>query len=65
MVKKIIRSYYKLFDEKIENWIIVIIIIVILIVLTSLIINNWNVNNNILADNVLKIDWKEYTISLK
>jgi len=36
MVKRIIRSYYKLFDEKIENWIAVIIIIVILIVLASL-----------------------------
>jgi len=39
MLKKFIKNYYKLFDEKLENWTIIVLIIAFLI--TSI----WNVTN--------------------
>jgi len=39
MLKNFIKNYYKLFDEKLENWTVIVLIIAFLI--TSV----WNVTN--------------------
>lgn len=39
MLKNFIENYYKLFDEKLENWTIIVLIIAILI------ISVWNITN--------------------
>lgn len=81
MLKKLLDTYYKLLDEKLENWTIVVILIAILIVSVSLIINNTNAKlyakNNILEINrntthsniykwsFLELNWIKYKISLQ
>lgn len=57
MWTKIINSYFKLLDEKIESWTIVVIIIAILIILTSVIINNTGKNINYSKSNI-ELNWK-------
>jgi len=47
MLKRFVRSYYKLLDEKIENWTIMVLIIAVLI--TSV----WNVTNDSSKSNLL------------
>lgn len=44
MLKKLLKNYKKLLDEKIENWTYVVIIISIIIVLVSIIINDYNID---------------------
>lgn len=39
MLKNFIENYYKLFDEKLKNWTIIVLIIAILI------ISVWNITN--------------------
>lgn len=81
MLKKIIKSYYKLLDEKLENWTVVVIVIAILIVWVSLIINDTKINsysksnilevnkyttyNNIYQNSILEINWLRYKIILE
>jgi len=40
MLKKVVKTYYKLLDEKLENWTIVVLIIALLIVAISFFIRN-------------------------
>ena len=42
MLKKIIKSYYKLLDEKLENWTIIVLLIATLIVSASFITKDTN-----------------------
>jgi len=70
MFKKIIKTYYNILDNKLENWTLVVVFIAILIVLISLLIRNWDSNlnvlninkNNILTSNIIEIDWKQYEL---
>lgn len=77
MFKKIVKTYYKLLDEKLENWTMVVLIIAGLIVCASLITKDTNallyVKTNILETNkkivstndIIMINWLEYRISLE
>ncbi len=64
MLKKFIQSYYKLLDEKLENWTIVVIIIALIIVLVSLSINYNNNNFRLInsTENVIEINWVKYKL---
>lgn len=71
MLNKIVKSYYKLLDEKLENWTLVILIIAILIVWVSLLIWKTNalswskvsINDAKINNNIIDIQWKKYKIS--
>lgn len=77
MLKKIVNSYTRLLDEKLENGTMVILIIVILIISISFIISDKNpliytksnileFNKNIInEDNIIKINWVNYKIILE
>lgn len=74
MINKFVKNYYKLFDEKIQNWSVMVLIIAFLIA------SVWNVThaswkdkieNNYLKANILeinnksdyiKINWKTYKL---
>ena len=74
MLKKIIKTYYKLLDEKLENWTMVVLLIALLIISASLITNDANASllakNNLLETNIthqnqysiIEIDWIKYKI---
>jgi len=62
MLKKTIYAYFKLLDEKLENWTIVILVIAILIVLVSIIINDLHVSTNKSENSVININWKNYKL---
>jgi len=66
MIRNFIKNYYKLLDEKLENWTIVVIIIALLIVLVSLSINyknkNFHLNTGIQNSNIVEINWIKYNI---
>ena len=61
MFKKIVKFYYNILDNKIQNWTLVVLIIALLIVFISLIIRNWDINmkisqsdsNTILTNNIV------------
>ena len=77
MLKKIIKTYYKLLDEKLENWTMVVLLIAILIVSASLLTKDTNANllvkNNVFESNITKINqfsiininWKQYKLILE
>jgi len=77
MLKKIIKTYYKLLDEKLENWTIVVVIITALVISVSLITDDTNANllvkSNILENskqnqdfyNIIEINWIQYKIILE
>lgn len=76
MVKKFIKSYYKLLDEKLENWTLVVILIALLIVSAAIITkedtNAWVlVKSSLLEakkinpDNIIEINWIKYQIVLE
>jgi hypothetical protein len=77
MLKKIIKTYYRLLDEKLENWTIVVLIIATLIISASLITDDTNANllvkSNVLENskqnqnfyNIIEIDWTQYKIILE
>ncbi len=56
MVKRLINSYVKLLDEKLENWTLIVLIIALLIILVSMIINDLKLNGK----NTIEIDWIKY-----
>lgn len=74
MINKFVKNYYKLFDEKLKNWSVMVLIIAFLIA------SVWNVThaswkdkieNNYLKANILeinnksdyiKINWKTYKL---
>ena len=74
MLRKLVKTYYELLDEKLENWTLVVLLIAILIISASLITNDANaslmIKNNVLETNVvyqnqssiIKIDGVEYKI---
>ena len=74
MLKKLVKTYYKLLDEKLENWTMVVAIIAILIISASLITNDTNASllmkNNVLEANtvlqnqssIIEIDGVKYKI---
>lgn len=72
MLKKIIKSYYKLLDEKLENWTMVVLLIAIIIVLISLFIRWDDINlitksniletNNSFSNNIIEVNWKQYKL---
>ena len=43
MLKNLIRNYYKLLDEKLENWTVVVVLIAFLIISVSLLTKDTNV----------------------
>jgi len=74
MLKKLIKTYYKLLDEKLENWTIVVLLIAILVVSTSLITNKTNANllvkTNVIESHlnqysIIDINWVKYKIILE
>ena len=77
MLKKIIKTYYKLLDEKLENWTIIVIVIAALVVWASIFIKDTNavslMKSNVLESNSLKninqntvdINWVKYKIHLE
>lgn len=64
MLNRFVKNYYKLFDEKLKNWTVIVLIIAFLIA------SVWNVThaswkekqtNNYLKANILEINtWNEY-----
>ncbi len=74
MIKKIIKTYYKLLDEKLENWTMVVLLIAFLIISASLLTKETNANllvktsvieSNIIQDNTIMINWIKYKILLE
>ena len=74
MIKKIIKTYYKLLDEKLENWTMVVLLIAILIISASLLTKDTNANylvktnvieSNISNKNIITINWVKYKLILK
>jgi multidrug efflux pump subunit AcrB len=77
MIKQLIKTYYKLLDEKLENWTIVVLLIAVLIVSIPFLIKNTNANmlakSNVLennihiqnTNNILVINWIQYKIILE
>jgi uncharacterized membrane protein len=75
MVKQLVKTYYKLLDEKLENWTMVVLIIAALIVSASFITKDTNAwlytKNNILEykqsvnNNIIEINWVYYKIILE
>lgn len=73
MLKKIIKSYYKLLDEKLESWPIIILIIAFLIIWVSLVISDTNaiyktktsIFERSTNNSLIEIDWKKYKINLE
>jgi len=72
MLKSFIKSYYKLLDEKIENWTIMVLIIAVLITTIWDTVNNPN-NTKVLSlktsnmenntnNDIIVIDWKIYKL---
>lgn len=45
MFEKIVKNYYKLFDEKLENGTLVVLIIALIIVLSGTMIKNNNISS--------------------
>jgi len=75
MIKKLIKTYYKLLDEKLENWTVVVLLIVVLIISASILTKDVNasllVKNNLIESNkninnytIINIDWKKYKVIL-
>ena len=62
MFKKIIKNYYKLFDEKLENWTIVVLLIAALIVWVSLLTKNTDATLTSKV-NILEIEWIKYKVN--
>jgi hypothetical protein len=80
MLKKVVKTYYKLLDEKLENGTMVVLIIALLIIAISFFIRNSESNlflksnllesnkiisYNINKDNFIDINWIKYKIILK
>lgn len=77
MLQKLIRNYYKLLDEKLENWTLVVVLIAFLIISVSLITKDTNAifyaKNNVLeissginnANSIIEINWIQYKIILE
>jgi len=74
MIKKLIKTYYKLLDEKLENWTMVVLLIAVLIISASLLTKDANANllvkTNIIEHNnyqnsIIEIDWVKYKIIIK
>ena len=73
MLEKLIKSYYKLLDEKLENGTLVVIIVAVLIVSVSLLI--WDTNalkqtktsilNSKNQNSIVEIEWKKYKMILE
>lgn len=72
MLKSFIKSYYKLLDEKIENWTIMVLIIAVLITTIWDTVNNPN-NTKVLSlktsimenntdNDIIVINWKLYKL---
>lgn len=72
MLESFIKSYYKLLDEKIENWTIMVLIIAVLITTIWDTVNNPN-NTKVLSlktsimenntnNDIIVIDWKIYKL---
>lgn len=64
MLKKLVKTYYKLLDEKLENWTVVVIVIALLIVSVSLLINDTNAGLYT-KNNILEVNWIKYQIILE
>ena len=74
MIKNFINTYYKLLDEKLENWTIVVLLIAFLIVSASFITKPetnaiFYVKSNILEkereSSFIEIKWVKYKITLE
>jgi len=77
MIKKIIKTYYKLLDEKLENWTMVVLLIAFLIISVSLLTKDTNANllvkNNIMESSIniqsnnnnIIINWIQYKILIE
>lgn len=74
ILKKTIKTYYKLLDEKLQNWTIMVLVISAFIISTWLITKENNVTlytksnildiNNI-ENNTIHINWVKYELILK
>lgn len=64
MLNKLVKTYYKLLDEKLENWTVVVIVIALLIVSVSLLINDTNAGLYT-KNNILEVNWIKYQIILE
>lgn len=64
MVKKLIRSYVTLLDEKLENWTLIVLLISVLVVLVSILINNISgkPNINYIDNTSIEINWKIFEL---
>jgi len=74
MLKKIIKTYYKLLDEKLENWTMVVLLIAVLIISASLFTKDTNANllvktniieHNNYQNNIIEINWVKYKIIIE
>lgn len=72
MLEKFIKSYYKLFDEKLENGTLIVLIITLVIILAGTLIQNKNIpihwKNNILESQgnyeLLYINGRMYKVTI-
>lgn len=74
ILKKTIKTYYKLLDEKLQNWTIMVLVISAFIISTWLITKENNITlytksnildiNNI-ENNTIHINWVKYELILK
>ncbi|MCD5385169.1 hypothetical protein LRZ95_00710 [Candidatus Gracilibacteria bacterium] len=74
MIKKIIKTYYKLLDEKLENGTMIVLLIAILIISASILTKNTNTHylvktsileNNITNKNIVTINGVKYKLILE
>ncbi len=74
MLKKLIKTYYNLLDEKLENWTMVVLLIAILIVSAWILTKDANANllvktniieSNITTQNIIIINWIKYNLILE
>lgn len=72
MFKKLVRSYYKLFDEKLNNSTIIVLIIALLVAAIWVIVNIKSPNDNSdlktsiidskIDKEIIQVDWNTYKL---
>ena len=62
MVKAFIKNYYKLFDEIINNWTIIVLLIIAIVIWVSYLSKEQRTKNTLSSTNIVEIDWVKYKV---